>query len=202
MPAQTAHGRIFLIRHGETAWSLSGQHTSRTDLPLTAQGRRRAAELAALLAGRSFALVLSSPMQRALDTGRLAGYQPEADPNLLEWNYGRYEGLTSAQVQETRPEWTIWTGTPPDGESAEQVGARADRVIERAQAAQGDTALFGHGHMLRVLAARWLDLEAAGGSRFALDTGSLSVLGWEHQTRVVRMWNRTPPPDAAEPAGT
>jgi broad specificity phosphatase PhoE len=190
MSSETS-SEIFLIRHGETAWSLSGQHTSRTDLPLTDIGQQRAAALAQRLAGREFALVLSSPMRRAVETSRLAGYQAVIDPNLHEWDYGSYEGLTSGDIHKTAPEWTIWTGTPPGGESAQQVGARADAVIQRALGVfgEGDVALFGHGHMLRVLAARWLELPPESGSLFGLDTGSLSVLGWEHTTRVIRMWN-------------
>jgi broad specificity phosphatase PhoE len=187
-------GEIILIRHGETAWSLSGQHTSRTDLPLTEEGKRRASALGRSLTGRDFALVLPSPMQRALETCRLSGHQAEIDPDLREWDYGAYEGLTSDDIHKTSPEWTIWTGTPPGGESAEQVGARADRVIERALGAvareEGDVALFGHGHMLRVLAARWLGLAPDAGRLFALDTGSLSALGWERTSRVIRMWNQ------------
>lgn len=189
MPDPTS--RLFLIRHGETAWSLSGQHTSFTDLPLTEQGRLRAADLRARLNGRKFALVLSSPMQRALETSRLAGYDAQADSDLHEWNYGRYEGLTSADIQKTAPNWTIWTGTPPGGETAEQAAARADRVIAKALACGGDAALFGHGHMLRVLAARWLNLAPQSGSLFALDTASISVLGWEREARVLRAWNQT-----------
>ncbi len=181
---------IFLIRHGETAWSLSGQHTSRTDLPLTEEGRRSASALGQRLAGRDFALVLSSPMQRALETCRLSGYHPQIEPNLSEWNYGVYEGLTSEEIHKTSPGWTIWTGTPPGGESANQVGTRADRVIERAMATQGIVALFGHGHMLRVLAARWLELAPDCGRLFGLDTASLSALGWERSARVIRMWNQ------------
>jgi broad specificity phosphatase PhoE len=192
MSSETS-SEIFLIRHGETAWSLSGQHTSRTDLPLTEEGRRSAIALGQRLAGRDFALVLSSPMQRALETARLAGYEAAVEPNLHEWNYGAYEGLTSEDIHKTSPGWTIWTGTSPGGESAEQVGGRADRVIERALGAmareEGDVALFGHGHMLRVLTARWLDLPPDSGRLFALDTASVSVLGWERETRVIRMWN-------------
>ncbi len=182
---------IFLIRHGETAWSLSGQHTSRTDLPLTEEGRRRAAALKKKLSGREFALVLSSPMRRAAETSQLAGYEPAVDPNLHEWDYGAYEGLTSGQIHKTAPEWTIWNGTPPGGESAEQVGARADLVIQRAlgKFGEGDVAIFGHGHMLRVLAARWLELAPTDGRLFALDTGTLSVMGWEHTVHVIRIWN-------------
>lgn len=183
-------GEIYLIRHGETAWSLSGQHTSLTDLPLTEEGRRRAGAVGALLADRRFAMVLSSPMRRALETCQLAGYRGEIEFNLHEWDYGAYEGLTSADIHKTNPGWTIWTGTPPGGESAEQVGARADRVIARALAADGDVALFAHGHLLRVLAARWLELAPDSGRLLGLDTGSISVLGWEHTARVVRMWNQ------------
>lgn len=188
-------GEIFLIRHGETEWSLSGQHTSRTDLPLTNEGRLRAAAVGGLLRGHKFALVLSSPMTRALTTGRLAGYEPEIEPNLNEWGYGSYEGLTSADIHKTAPGWTIWTGTPPGGESAEQVGARADKVIKRCLDvlnASGDVALFGHGHMLRVVGARWLELSPQSGGLFGLSTGSLSVLGWEHTAHVLRLWNQTP----------
>jgi broad specificity phosphatase PhoE len=183
---------IFLARHGETEWSRSGQHTSRTDLPLTDEGRRRAAALGKLLAGKAFDLVLSSPMRRATDTCHLAGFVPQIDPNLCEWDYGSYEGLTTDQIHQTAPGWTIWNGTPPGGESAEQIGARADRVIERCLAASGSVALFGHGHMLRVLGARWLGLSPQSGSLLALSTGSLSVLGWERDARVIRLWNQTP----------
>ncbi len=185
-------GEIYLIRHGETAWSLSGQHTSRTDLPLTEEGRRHATALRGLLAGRKFALVLTSPMQRALETCKLAGCTAETDPDLREWDYGSYEGLTSDDIHKSAPGWTIWTGTPPGGESAEQVGARADRVIARALAAGGDVGVFGHGHMLRVLAVRWLGLPADSGRFLALSTGSLSALGWEHTTPVIGLWNQTP----------
>lgn len=183
---------VWLIRHGETEWSASGRHTSSTNLALTAEGERKAAAVGRLLAGKAFALVLASPLRRALETCRLAGYSPEVTPDLREWGYGAYEGLTTAEIQVQKPGWTIWNGTPPGGESAEEVAARADRVIARAAAAKGDVALFGHGHMLRVLAARWLELEPTGGRLLALSTGSLSVLGYEHGTRVVQGWNRTP----------
>lgn len=186
-----SRGELWLIRHGETEWSASGRHTSSTDLSLTAEGERRAAAVGRLLAGRTFAMVLASPLRRALETCRLAGYSPEVTPDLREWGYGSYEGLTTAEIQVQNPGWTIWTGTPPRGESGAEVGARADRVIAQATAAGGDVALFGHGHMLRVLAARWLGLEPAGGRLLALSTGSVSVLGYEHETRVVQGWNRT-----------
>lgn len=184
--------QMWLIRHGETEWSLSGQHTSRTDLPLLPEGEHRARALREPLAGKKFALVLSSPMRRALETASLAGFAPQVSDDLREWQYGDYEGLTTAQIHQTDPAWTIWTSTPPGGETAEQVAARADRLIARAAAAEGDVAFFGHGHMLRVLAARWLGLEAAGGKYFALSTGSVSVLGFEHGNRVIQTWNRTP----------
>jgi len=184
-------GELWLVRHGETEWSAAGKHTSSTDLALTAEGQRKAAAVGKLLAGKTFALVLSSPLRRALDTCRLAGYSADVTPDLREWNYGSYEGLTTAEIQITNPGWTIWTGTPPGGESAEQVATRADRLVDRAAAADGDVALFGHGHMLRVLAARWLGLEPTAGRLLALSTGSVSVMGYEHETRVLRMWNRS-----------
>jgi len=144
-----------------------------------------------MLAGKNFALVLSSPSRRAIETCRLAGFRAEIAPDLREWDYGAYEGLTTAEIQTISPGWTIWTGTPPGGETAEQIGARADSVIERAVASEGDVALFGHGHMSRVIAARWLTMETAGGRLFALSTGSVSVLGYERETSVIQMWNRT-----------
>jgi broad specificity phosphatase PhoE len=185
--------RLWLMRHGETEWSRAGAHTSRTDLPLTPEGERRAGNLKRLLGGLSFALVLTSPMRRAIDTCRLAGYGDAAQitPDLREWDYGSYEGRTTADIHTENPGWTIWTGTPPGGETAEQVAARADRVIERALSASGDVAVFGHGHMLRVLAARWLGAPPADGRFFALSTGSVSVLGWEREARVIERWNQT-----------
>jgi broad specificity phosphatase PhoE len=183
--------KIWLMRHGETEWSRSGQHTSTTDLPLTREGERRAESVRQYLDGRRFALVLASPMQRALDTCRLAGYTPEVTPDLMEWNYGRFEGLTTKQIQVQHPGWTIWRQTPEGGETAQQVSARVDRVIERAAAAGGDAALFAHGHVLRVLAARWLGLAPEDGRLLELSTGSVSVLGYEHDTRVLNLWNWT-----------
>ena len=185
------HGALWLVRHGETEWSAAGRHTSTTDLALTPEGERKAAAVGRLLAGKQFALVLASPLRRALETCRLAGYSAAIEPDLHEWNYGSYEGLTTAQIQVQNPRWTIWTGTPPGGESAAEVAARADRVIARAVAAGGDVALFGHGHMLRVLAARWLELDPTSGRLLALSTGSISVLGYEREARVLQMWNRT-----------
>jgi probable phosphoglycerate mutase len=183
---------IWIIRHGETLWSREGRHTGRTDVALTAAGERQSLELGRLLAGRRFALVLSSPLRRARDTCRLAGYADVAQvaDNLREWDYGTYEGRTSAEIQREAPGWTIWTGAVPDGETAENVGHRAEGVIEQAMAAPGDVALFGHGHLLRVLAARWLGLSPRAGRLFALDAASIGVLGHEHDTRVIKAWNQ------------
>ena len=181
---------IWLMRHGETEWSRSGQHTSRTDLPLTPMGEDRARRLGKLLEGRKFALVLSSPMRRALDTCRLAGFNPQVSEDMREWDYGEYEGLTTAQIRQTAPGWAIWTAPPKGGETIEQVSARADRVLARALEAQGDVALFGHGHMLRVFAARWIGAAPDCGRALALATGSASVLGWEHDWRVIRLWSQ------------
>src|SRR5258708_3525366 len=171
------HFELWLIRHGETEWSRSGQHTSRTDLPLLPEGEQKARALRKLLGGHKFALTLSSPLRRALDTSRLAGFDPEIDPDLREWDYGEFVGLTSTQIQERVPGGNVWTYPWPGGETAAKVAARADRVIARAIAAGGDVAIFAHGHLLRVLAARWLGLEPAAGRYFALSTASVSVLG-------------------------
>lgn len=186
----TNHHEIWLLRHGETEWSLSGAHTSWTDLRLTANGEKSAARLGEVLCGKQFAMVLSSPMQRARETARLAGFTPEIDDNLCEWDYGDYEGLTTPAIQVKDPGWTIWTSATPGGETAEQVQARAKRVIERALSANGDVALFGHGHLLRVLAATWLQMEPQRGRSFALSTGTVSVLGYERETPVIKLWNR------------
>lgn len=182
---------VFAIRHGETAWSLSGQHTGTTDIPLTENGRRLAARLQPMLSGESFALVLCSPMQRARETCELTGLGAAAvnEPNLAEWNYGAYEGLTPKQIHETAPGWMIFRDGCPGGETPEQIGARVDRVIARARAAAGDVALFAHGHVLRVLAARWIGLPAGAGQHFLLDTGTLCVLGYYRDVPAVRVWN-------------
>lgn len=182
---------IWLVRHGETEWSRSGQHTSRTDLPLTSEGERQAAGLKRILDGQSFATVLSSPMQRAIKTCRLVGLTPTINNDLVEWDYGDYEGLTTPEIQKKVPNWTVWTGIAPNGETIQQVAARADRVISLALAAGGDVALFGHGHFSRIVGARWIGLEAAGGRLLALSTASVSVLGYERETRAVRLWNQT-----------
>ena len=184
---------LWLIRHGETAWSLSGQHTGRTDIPLTARGESQARMLARRIAARPFALVLTSPLRRARETCRLAGHLAAAqeEPDLMEWDYGEFEGRTSADIRKGIPGWTIWTAVVRGGESAEQVGARADRVIARALGADGDVALFAHGHVLRILAARWLGLPPQAGRYLALDTASLGRLGHEHGQPVVRSWNES-----------
>jgi probable phosphoglycerate mutase len=182
---------LLLARHGETEWSANGRHTGRTDLPLTADGRRRAAALAPLLSGRSFALVLTSPLQRAVETCRMAGLGDAAQvrDDLGEWDYGEYEGETTAQIHRRRPDWSLWRDGGPNGETAADVGARADRVIAEARAAGGDVIAFGHGHMLRVLGARWLGLEPRDGGLFALGTGALCSLGYEHGLPVIVRWN-------------
>ncbi len=183
-----------VVRHGETEWSASGQHTSRTDLPLIEAGREQARSLAPALSGSSFALVLSSPMRRALETCELAGFgvAVEESDDLQEWDYGEYEGLTTPQIWEAAPSWNLWRDGCPGGETPEQVGARADRVLVRAHEANGDVLLFAHGHILRVISARWIEQPVAFGARVALSAGSLSALGYERETRVVRLWNQVP----------
>ena len=182
---------VFAIRHGETAWSLSGQHTGTTDIPLTDNGRRLAERLGPVLAKEAFALVLCSPMQRARETCELAGLGDRAviDPDLAEWNYGQYEGLTTKQIYEGATGWLIFQDGCPGGETPDEVGARVDRVIARARATSGDVALFAHGHVLRVLAARWVGLSAGAGQHFLLDTGTLCVLGYYREVPAVRIWN-------------
>ncbi len=181
---------VWLVRHGETSWSRDWRHTSVTDVPLTQHGVEAALEIGERLAGRSFSLVLRSPRARARETAELAGF-PDAlvDDDLVEWDYGRYEGISTAQIRETVPGWTVWTHPTPGGETADEVSERADRVVARARATQGDTLLFGHGHALRVLTARWLGLHGSDGRLFRLDTGSVSVLGYERETPVIRIWN-------------
>jgi broad specificity phosphatase PhoE len=184
---------IWIVRHGETDWSRGGRHTGSTDAPLTAAGEREATALRRRFGGRRFALVLSSPLSRARETCRLAGYGDvaRAEDDLREWDYGVYEGRTTAEIQRERPEWTIWEGEVPGGETATEVGRRADRVIRQAMEAGGDVALFSHGHLLRVLAARWLGLGPTEGRLFALGTSSIGVLGYERDVRVIRAWNLT-----------
>ena len=182
---------VFAIRHGETAWSLSGQHTGTTDIPLTDNGRRLAEGMRPVLAKEAFGLVLCSPMQRARETCELAGLGDGAliEPALAEWNYGRYEGLTPKQIHEGAPGWLVFRDGCPGGESPEQVGARVDRVIAQARAADTDVALFAHGHVLRVLVARWIGLPPGAGQHFLLDTGTLCVLGYYCDLPAVRVWN-------------
>lgn len=184
--------QVWLIRHGETEWSRSGQHTSRTDLPLTEEGEARARVLGETLRAKTFAAVLSSPLRRALDTCRLAGFAGQArlEDDLREWDYGDYEGLTTASIREQRPDWSLWRDGAPGGEDAAAVGARVQRVIDRALAVDGDVALFAHGHMLRVLSAVWLELPSADGRLFVLGTGSISRLGFERESRALLEWNR------------
>ena len=182
---------VFAIRHGETEWSLNGRHTGTTDIPLTANGRRVAALLQPALSRHVFALVLVSPLQRARATCELAGLAAKAivEPDLVEWNYGDYEGLTPAQIDERAPGWLIFRDGCPGGETPEQVAARTDRVIARARGAEGDVAVFAHGHVLRVLAARWLGMAAGAGQHFLLDTGTLNVLDHYHGVPALKTWN-------------
>jgi probable phosphoglycerate mutase len=184
--------RIWLVRHGETEWSKSGQHTGRTDIPLTAEGEHQGKALGRHLAGHSFALVVTSPLRRARDTCRLAGLNgaAEVSDDLLEWDYGIYEGRTTAAVRVEQPGWTIWTSPVPKGETVEQVGERARRVVARVDAAAGDVALFAHAHFLRILGACWIGLPAIHGRHFTLGTAAVSVLGYERETRVIQVWNR------------
>ena len=179
------------MRHGETEWSARGAHTSRTDLPLLPSGIKQAQELAAKLNGRRFELVLVSPMQRARETCRLAGYGDVAQvtDDLKEWDYGVYEGRTTAEIRKERPHWSLWRDGVVQGESVEHVGTRAKRVIDRCLDVQGDVALFAHGHVLRILTSVWLGLTPNNGQCFALSTGTISVLGFEHAYHVIKRWN-------------
>jgi probable phosphoglycerate mutase len=187
-------GDLWLVRHAETEWSISGQHTGRTDLPLTPAGEVHAKNLSPLLSGHTFARVFTSPLKRAFDTCRLCGLgdHAEPDPNLLEWDYGAYEGRTTPDIRRSMPNWTIWEGPAQGGETADDVGRRADAFIARAQAVPGDVVAFAHGHILRILTARYLGFDAKGGRFFLLDAASVSVLSHEHETRVVRRWNERP----------
>ena len=185
------NSHLWLIRHGETAWTLSGAHTGRTDIPLTPNGERQSLAIRNRLLGRHFSLVLTSPLSRARETCQLAGYSDAAsvDEDLMEWDYGAYEGLSTLQIQEQRPGWNLWADGVPAGESVEQVGDRVSRVIARAAAAGGDVALFAHGHLLRILTACWLGLPPDCGRLFALSTATISVLAYERGTRVISTWN-------------
>jgi broad specificity phosphatase PhoE len=185
--------RLWLVRHGETEWAKLGRHTGRTDIPLTELGREQAASVGTRLAGRPFAAVLSSPLSRALDTARLAGFadRVQTDDDLLEWDYGADEGRTTPEIRLDRPGWTIWGDGPKDGETIDHVGARVDRVIELARQEAGDVLVFAHGHVLRILAARWLGEAPIKGQMFALSTATLSILGWEREEPVIERWNDT-----------
>jgi len=195
---------VYLARHGETAWTISRQHTGVTDLPLTAQGEVEAVRLGERLGGVAFASVITSPLQRAVRTCELAGFgsAAEVEPDLLEWNYGAYEGRTSTDIRAERPDWQLFRDGCPGGESPDQVGARADRVIRRVQAIAGDVLVFSSGHFLRVFAARWLGLEPAAGRHFLLGTASLSAVGYEHDRSepVIRLWDETPHERRLSPA--
>ena len=187
---------VYLARHGETAWTISHQHTGVTDLPLTAQGEAEAGQLRQRLDGLTFSAVLTSPLKRAVRTCELAGFgsSAEIEPELMEWNYGAYEGRTSADIHAERPDWQLFRDGAPGGESPEQIGARADRVIRRVRAVDGNTLLFSSGHFLRVFAARWLGLEPGAGRYFFLGTASLSAVGYEHDRSdpVIRLWDEMP----------
>jgi broad specificity phosphatase PhoE len=185
---------LVLVRHGETEWSRTLKHTGRTDVPLTEEGRRQAALLRESLAGRRFERVLSSPLGRAVETCRLAGLGERAERTeaLLEWDYGEYDGATTDGIRKGRPDWLLWRDGCPGGETAADVGARVDPLIAELRASAGDAALFAHGHVLRVLAARWLGLGPEAGALLALSTATLSVLGWEREIAVLRRWNVAP----------
>jgi broad specificity phosphatase PhoE len=180
---------VWLLRHAETEWSRDGRHTGRTDVPLTQEGRERARALRERIAGRAFALALSSPLSRARETAELAGLTPQLRDDLVEFDYGDYEGITTAQIRETHPGWYLWRDGCPNGETADDVGHRVDRVIDEVLGADGDVALVAHGHVLRALAARWTEQAASFGGRLRLDTGSISVLGFEREVRVIHAWN-------------
>jgi len=190
-----APGDVVLVRHGETAWSASGRHTGRTDVPLTDRGRRQAEALADAVRRWRFGTVLTSPLQRAAETCRLAGLACTVVDDLHEWDYLQHEGRTTTEIRRDTPGWTVWRGPVPGGERIEDVAARADRVVARIEEADGDVAVFSHGHFLRVLTARWLDLPAVEGRRFVLDTATVCVLGTEREVRAIRLWNASPVAD-------
>jgi probable phosphoglycerate mutase len=186
---------VLLVRHGQTEWSRDHRHTGRTDVPLTAEGQRQAEELGRVLAGRSFDRVLSSPLSRAAQTCRLAGLGEVAEQRdeLVEWDYGEYEGLTTRAIREQRPDWSLWRDGCPGGESAADLGSRLEPVLAELREAEGDTIVFAHGHLLRVLAAKWLALGPEHGALFALETAAVSALGWEREQPVVDLWNSAGP---------
>ncbi len=191
MSVSATHPLLYVVRHGATEWSRSGQHTGRTDLPLLPEGEEQARATGSLLANIDFSLVLCSPLQRAQRTCELAGLLDRAviDTDLQEWDYGDYEGATTPTIRESVPGWTVWSGTCPNGESIKQVSKRADQVIERVRNESGNVIVFAHGHFLRVLTARWCELDPVEGQRFILDPATLSILGWERETPSIRQWN-------------
>ena len=190
MPDEAA--TLWLARHGQTEWSRDGRHTGTTDLPLLPEGEAAARALAERLAGDQFDLVLTSPLTRARHTAELAGFSDaQVEPDLVEWNYGAYEGLTTAHIRERDPGWTVWSEGVPEGETADEVARRVDRVIAKARAAGGATLLFGHGHCLRALTARWLGQSVSEGRLYRLDTATVSTLGYERETPVILRWNAT-----------
>lgn len=193
--------RMVLLRHGATEWSLSGRHTGRTDLPLVDEGRREAERAGGMLREHhltAFELVLSSPLRRAAETCALAGFRGEPDPDLVEWDYGAYEGLTTEEIHRTRPGWSLWEDGVPEGEPIAEVARRADRVVERARSMEGDTLCVAHGHLLRVLAARWLGLPPVCGRLLVLGSGAVCVLGWERVWPSIEAWNLVPGDAARE----
>ena len=183
--------KVYLLRHGETEWSLNGQYTGVTDIPLTENGRMAARFLQPVLAKENFALVLTSPLQRARETCELAGLGRLAkiEPDLMEWNYGEYEGLTTDEIRMTRAGWSVFRDGCPGGETPDQIGARADRVLSKVRATEEDVALFAHGHILRVLAVRWINLSASYGEHFILDTATINVLGYYRESPAFKIWN-------------
>ena len=183
--------KVYLLRHGETEWSLNGRHTGVTDIPLTENGRKLARQLRPILAREKFVMVLTSPLQRARETCELAGLGTLAsvDRDLMEWNYGEYEGLTTEQIRQTRPDWSVFRDGCPGGESPLQVSVRADEIVSRVRTVDGNVALFSHGHILRVLAARWINLSASYGENFLLDTATLNVLGYYRESPAFKIWN-------------
>ena len=182
---------VVLVRHGETDWTISGRHTSHTDVPLTEVGRRQAEQLVTRLAGRHFGVVLTSPLQRAAETCAFAGFAGVAEPTevAVEWDYGAYEGRTTAEIRAEVPGWSLWHDGVPEGETAAEVAQRADGILQRVQRADGDALVFSHGHFLRVLAARWLGLGPENGRFFALSPAAISILGWEREQAVLACWN-------------
>lgn len=195
--------KLFCIRHGETEWSLSGQHTGVTDIPLTDNGREVARRLRPILSRHRFSLVLVSPLKRALETCALAGLGDDAqiETDLMEWNYGDFEGLTTAQIHQEHPGWILFRDGCPNGETPDEVGRRVDRIIARAMTVEGDVALFAHGHVLRTLAARWIGLPPQEGARFLLDTGTVCILGFYRNIRAIKSWNASLVEPAVPTAG-